>query len=94
MTNKNYRLKTTNHNGEPTGNEKIGGTIKAGNDKIAKTLFGANQKIEKGVVGTYKKIESAFVDKFLEEVPDESSQAKTAKDEATVKPMNKPIDES
>ncbi|MCH4171562.1 MAG: hypothetical protein LKF36_10075 [Lactobacillus sp.] len=92
MTDKNYRLKTTNHNGEPTVNEKIGGTIKAGNDKIAKTLFGANKKIEKGVVGTYKKIESAFVDKFLEEVPDEASQAKPVQAKTT-KPVDKPTEQ-
>jgi hypothetical protein len=28
-------------------------------------------KIENGVVNTYKKIEKKFVDKFLEEVPEE-----------------------
>ena len=34
------------------------------------------QAIEDAVVGTYKKIEDKFVDKFLEETPDETSSEK------------------
>ena len=44
--------------------------IKA-NKKIAKAVTGGYKKIEQGVVGGYTKIEDKFVDKFLEEIPED-----------------------
>lgn len=38
---------------------------------IENGVVGTYKKIENGVVKTYNKIEKKFVDKFLEEVPDE-----------------------
>ena len=45
----------------------------SGYKKIEDGVVGTYKKIEDGVVGTYKKIETAFVDRFLEEVPDEDN---------------------
>ena len=39
--------------------------------KIENGVVGGYQAIEEAVVGTYKKIEDKFVDKFLEEVPED-----------------------
>ena len=44
--------------------------------KIENGVVKGYQAIENAVVGTYKKIEGKFVDKFLEEVPDETSSEK------------------
>ena len=55
-----YRLKTG----------KTGEKVVSGYKKIEDGVVGTYKKIEGGVVGTYKKIETAFVDRFLEEVPD------------------------
>ncbi|KZL42864.1 hypothetical protein [Secundilactobacillus collinoides] len=71
MTKKHYRLKTQRADGTPTFNVKIGRHLKQTNDKIAKDMFAVNDKIKNGVMSTYIKIENAFVDRFLEEVPDE-----------------------
>ncbi|MFT9038918.1 hypothetical protein [Schleiferilactobacillus harbinensis] len=87
MTDKQYRFKTKKADGTPTSNEQlgkkfqatndtIGKTLKGANDKIADTLIGTNKKIEKGVVGSYDKIKNAFVDKFLEEVPEDEKHTK------------------
>lgn len=71
---KHYRLKTQRTNGDPSLNEQIGKKLKDTNDAIGNALFDTNKKIETGVVGTYKKIEKAFVDKFLEEDPDDKDR--------------------
>ena len=39
--------------------------------KIEDGVVGGYQAIEDAVVGTYKKIEDKFVEKFLEEVPED-----------------------
>lgn len=39
--------------------------------KIEDGVVGGYQAIEDAVVGTYKKIEGKFVEKFLEEVPED-----------------------
>lgn len=39
--------------------------------KIENGVVGGYQAIEDAVVGTYKKIEDKFVDKFLEEIPED-----------------------
>ena len=39
--------------------------------KIDDGVVGGYQAIEDAVVGTYKKIEDKFVEKFLEEVPED-----------------------
>lgn len=39
--------------------------------KVEEKVVGAYKKIEDGVVGTYKIIEDKFVEKFLEEVPED-----------------------
>lgn len=44
--------------------------------KIENGVVDGYQAIEDAVVGTYKKIEGKFVDKFLEETPDETSSEK------------------
>ena len=44
--------------------------------KIEKGVVDGYQAIEDAVVGTYKKIEGKFVDRFLEETPDETSSEK------------------
>ena len=41
--------------------------------KIENGVVEGYQAIEDAVVGTYKKIEGKFVDRFLEETPDETS---------------------
>lgn len=41
--------------------------------KIESGVVNGYKMIEDAVVGTYKKIEGKFVDKFLEDVPDETS---------------------
>ena len=44
--------------------------------KIENGVVKGYQAIENALVGTYKNIEGKFVDKFLEEVPDETSSEK------------------
>lgn len=44
--------------------------------KIKNGVVDGYQAIEDAVVGTYKKIEGKFVDRFLEETPDETSSEK------------------
>ena len=39
--------------------------------KIEDGVVGGYQAVENAVVGTYKKIEDKFVEKFLEEVPED-----------------------
>lgn len=38
--------------------------------KLEDGVVGGYQAVENAVVGTYKKIEGKFVEKFLEEIPD------------------------
>lgn len=47
--------------------EKVVGAYK----KIEDGVVGGYQAIEDAVVGTYKKIEDKFVEKFLEQVPED-----------------------
>ena len=47
--------------------------VKAGYQNIEDSVVNGYQAIEEAVVGTYKKIEDKFVDKFLEESPDDTS---------------------
>lgn len=42
--------------------------------KVGNALIDTYYKIEDGVVGAYKKIETAFVNRFLEEVPEEKQE--------------------
>ncbi|MCI1983458.1 MAG: hypothetical protein LKJ47_01615 [Bifidobacteriaceae bacterium] len=70
MTEKQYRLKTQHKDGTPTMNSHIGNSLKKSIDGTADSLLGVHHAIERGVVGTYKKIETAFVDKFLEPIPE------------------------
>ena len=58
---KNYKLKTGKVE------EKVVNAYK----KIEDGVVGGYQAIEDAVVGTYKKIEGKFVEKFLEEVPED-----------------------
>ena len=44
--------------------------------KIESGVVNGYKMIEDAVVGTYKKIEGKFVDRFLEETPDETSSEK------------------
>lgn len=57
---KNYKLKTGKVE------KKVVGAYK----KIEDGVVGGYQAIEDAVVGTYKKIEDKFVEKFLEEIPE------------------------
>ena len=47
------------------------GALKEMYKEIESGVVSTCNKIENGVVNTYKKIEKKFVDKFLEEVPEE-----------------------
>lgn len=58
---KKYKLKTG----------KVGGIVVNAYKKIENGVVGGYQAIEDAVVGTYKKIEGKFVEKFLEEVPED-----------------------
>ena len=42
--------------------------------KVEKKVVGAYKAIENAVVGTYKKIEDKFVEKFLEDAPEENDE--------------------
>lgn len=61
-----YKLKTG----------KVGDAVIGTYKKIENGVVDGYQAIEDAVVGTYKKIEGKFVDKFLEETPDETSSEK------------------
>lgn len=58
---KKYKLKTGKIE------EKVVNAYK----KTENSVVGGYQAIEDAVVGTYKKIEGKFVEKFLEEVPED-----------------------
>ena len=58
---KNYKLKTG----------KVEEIVVNAYKKIENGVVGGYQAIEDAVVGTYKKIEGKFVEKVLEEVPDD-----------------------
>ena len=58
---KNYKLKTG----------KVEEIVVNAYKKIENGVVGGYQAIEDAVVGTYKKIEGKFVEKFLEEVPED-----------------------
>ena len=61
-----YKLKT----------DEVGDAVIGTYKKIENGVVDGNQAIEDAVVGTYKKIEGKFVDRFLEETPDETSSEK------------------
>ena len=61
-----YKLKTG----------KVEGVVVDTYKKIEQGVVDGYQAIEDAVVGTYKKIEGKFVDRFLEETPDETSSEK------------------
>ncbi|MCI1895148.1 MAG: hypothetical protein LKJ29_06700 [Lactobacillus sp.] len=73
---KQYQLKSTRRDGNPT-TTKIGHSLKNTNDRIAETVVNTHKKIERNVVGAYKRIEGAFIDRFLEEVPEDTEKRKT-----------------
>lgn len=58
---KNYKLKTGKVEKKAVNAYK----------KIEGGVVGGYQAIEDAVVGTYKKIEDKFVEKFLEEIPND-----------------------
>ena len=58
---KNYKLKTG----------KVEKKVVNAYKKIEGDVVGGYQAIEDAVVGTYKKIEDKFVEKFLEEIPND-----------------------
>lgn len=58
---KNYKLKTG----------KVEEIVVNAYKKTENGVVGGYQAIEDAVVGTYKKIEGKFVEKFLEEVPED-----------------------
>ena len=56
--------------------DKIGSAVVDTYEKIEKGVVEGYQSVEDAVVGTYKKIEDKFVEKFLEEKPEENHSEK------------------
>lgn len=56
--------------------DKVGDVVIGTYKKIENGVVDGYQAIEDAVVGTYNKIEGKFVDRFLEETPDETSSEK------------------
>lgn len=70
-----YRLKTKKSGKNNGALKEMCKEIECGvadsNKSVSDAVVNTYKAIENGVVKTYKKIEKKFVDKFLEEVPDE-----------------------